>query len=535
MANASTNTAVINAPSRKIFAPMFRARWQNMQNIVNDSAIIDLIPEPYLTYYTAFVRQCLQWSRGFVPSLHRQDFFSTGLGYTVCEVITRETMGGGYRLQAKDEAAQRFIEDWQDKMHLSDELFRMFFFTASGGNAIMAITPVDGEAYLSAYPIDRVIFSINRRGDIVRATIFNRFTCGETTYFARERRTILNGKGYYMVEIGCSGQATTPDFNGGKAKAIPKEIQWQFEYTYGDIEINTWYALPDGISGCGLYNIKNKPVCSAGSDLPGYSDSSLYTALDILYSIDYNYTQAQVDMYKGKSIVLIPKQMASATINTGRVNTANGVSFSEAIQEPQLKDDFYTEVMTANGEPIQPHFIQADLRGQQHKQIRDADLELLASKVGLSASTLANHLAVHSAKTATQVVDEQSTTETTVNSKRELARAPINQMLTDIIHFYGFSDDVELEWGRPVQNSTTVNRELLEAYNAGVLPLKKYLRKRWNDLDEEEIEQWAAEIKAEQAEKQEQVSKAENLYKNRDFIDDYMQAKEKPEKDKESE
>ena len=57
MAVAQTNTAVINAPSRKIFAPMFRARWQNMQNVVNDSAFLDLIPEPYLTYYTSFVRQ----------------------------------------------------------------------------------------------------------------------------------------------------------------------------------------------------------------------------------------------------------------------------------------------------------------------------------------------------------------------------------------------------------------------------------------------------------------------------------------------
>ena len=87
MAGAQTTTAVINAPSRKIFRPMFRARWQNMQNIVNDSGFIDMIPEPYLSYYVAFIQQCLQWSRGFVPMLHRSDFFSTGMGYTVCEIF----------------------------------------------------------------------------------------------------------------------------------------------------------------------------------------------------------------------------------------------------------------------------------------------------------------------------------------------------------------------------------------------------------------------------------------------------------------
>ena len=55
MAGATTTTAVINAPSRKIFRPMFRARWQNMQNIVTDSGIVDLIPEPYLSYYIAYI------------------------------------------------------------------------------------------------------------------------------------------------------------------------------------------------------------------------------------------------------------------------------------------------------------------------------------------------------------------------------------------------------------------------------------------------------------------------------------------------
>lgn len=49
------NTALINAPSRKIFAPLFKARWQNCQNIVNDSVYIDLIPAGYKTYYQAFI------------------------------------------------------------------------------------------------------------------------------------------------------------------------------------------------------------------------------------------------------------------------------------------------------------------------------------------------------------------------------------------------------------------------------------------------------------------------------------------------
>lgn len=75
MKEAQANTAVINAPSRKLFRPMFRARWQNMQNIINESAFKEMIPEPYVSYYIAYIEQCIHWSRGFVPMLHRSDFF----------------------------------------------------------------------------------------------------------------------------------------------------------------------------------------------------------------------------------------------------------------------------------------------------------------------------------------------------------------------------------------------------------------------------------------------------------------------------
>lgn len=506
MAVAQTNTAVINAPSRKLFAPMFKARWQNMQNIVNDSAFVDMISEPYLTYYMAFTRQCLQWSRGYVPSLHRRDFFSTGMGYTVCEILTRECLSGGYRIESLDKTAQSIMEEWNERTHFTNELYRMFFNSTAGGNCLMALTPVNGEIYVTAYPVDRCIFTINRKEEVTSCLILNRFTAGETAYYAKERRRVLNGKGYYKVELAKGTLVTCPSWQADKMSYIPEEIEQAFDNTYGTIDLNTWYELPRTISDIGVYNIKNKSIAVAIADMPGYADSSLYTALDVLYSIDYNYTQAQVDMYKGKSIVLIPKQMGSATINTGRVNVVDGLSFSESIRQAELSDEFYTQVMTPTGEPIKPTFVQADLRGEAHKYIRDADLELLASKVGLSSSTLANHLSYNTSKTATEVRSEQDTTESTVRAKRDLAKTPLDKMLTDIARFYGFNAKIEINWGRAGVNTATENQELLTDYQAGTLPLRRYLKKRWDDLSEEEVDEWVKEIEAEQEKKQKMQS-----------------------------
>ena len=44
------STATVNCPARKLFAPLFRARRQNMQNIVTDSVYLSQIPPAYRTY-----------------------------------------------------------------------------------------------------------------------------------------------------------------------------------------------------------------------------------------------------------------------------------------------------------------------------------------------------------------------------------------------------------------------------------------------------------------------------------------------------
>lgn len=487
-------TALTRAPSRSIFRPLFKARWQNMQNIINDSAFVDMIPEPYLSYYMAYIRQWIQWSQGFVPALHRQDFFSTGMGYTVCDIFTRECMSGGFRVESTDPQLKTFMEQWGKD--LTNVFNRMFFYANAGGNAILCLTPINGQLYPSVFPIDRIIFQVGRCGEITDATILNRFCAGEYAYYARERRVMLDGRAYYKVDLAKCGLALSPNWSTDKINEVPLRIKSQWEYAYGNIEPSTWYAMPVSFKTCGLYNVRNKSVAVALADLPGYSDSTLHTALDVLYSIDYNYTQAQVDMYMGKSRALIPKQMQKAEVRPNAIEVAEGISYSEAVQTPQLNDEFYTQVTTGslNGEPIKPTFIQPDLRAEDHHYIRDSDLQLLASKIGLSSSDLANHLTYNSSKTATEVRAEQDTTETSVNNKRALANVAINAMFEDVARFYGFTDIAEIEWGRAGVNSSTENKELLDDYNAGTLPLKQYLKRRWSDLSEEEIDKWVADL-----------------------------------------
>lgn len=499
------NQAISKAPSRTIFAPMFKARWQNCQNIVNDSVFIDLIPAGYKTYYQAYIRQWLQWSQGFVTQLHSSDFFSTGMGYTVCDIYAQECMAGGYRIHSNDPVTKEFMEKWDEDNDLVNTFNKMFFFANAVGNSILVLTPVNGELFPSVYPLNRVVFEIGRTKKITRIMLLNRFIAGDTVYYTREHRLIKDGVAYYKVELASGTLVTSPTWTGGAVKSVPLKIRSQWKYCYGNIKPNTWYRMPKKMRNLGCYNVRNKSVAVALSDLPGYSDSTLHTALDVLYSIDYNYTQGQVDQYMGKSRTLVPKQLQGNKIINQAGSLVDGKTFKDAleIKETPLEEIFYTQVPdnNLNGDAIKPLFIQPDLRGEAHKFIRDSDLELLASKVHLSASTLANHLNYSGSGTKTddEIVSENSTTETSVNNKRALASSAINEMLKDVAFFYGFKEDTDIQWGKAGANSARTNTELLADYNAGTLPLREYLRRRWTDLAEEDVEKMAQEIEQKQA------------------------------------
>lgn len=503
--------AVTYNVAREVFAPMFRARWQNFQNIVNDTPFINQVPTNLRTYYQAYIFQWMQWARGFVPGLHQYDFFSTGMGYTICDLFARLCMTGGFRIYSDDANTKAHIEEWCKRNSMTSTLNKMFFFANAGGNALLVLTPIDGELYPSVYPITRALFNIGRNNVISEVVLFNRFGTGENTgVYARETRTIKDGKAYYRVELAECGLSLAPSWGGGTLRKIPHKIAAQYKYTYGDIKPGVWYELPKRLRNLGVYNVRNKSVAVALSDLPGYSDSTLHTALDILYSIDYNYTQSQVDQYLGKSRTLTPKELngsPTVTIMDGQpirtVSYESGTDFRSAVnvRSQPLDGTFYDFIPSnsVDGDPIKPYFVQPDLRGETHKYIRDADLELLAAKVGLSSSTLANHLAYNRSgqKTDDEISAENSTDEISIENKRNLALEAIDAMLADVAYFYGFEHVAEMKFGQTISNSARKNQELLLDYQNGTLPLREYLKRRWAELSEEEIEKMALEIETE--------------------------------------
>ena len=236
------NQAVCGGSARKLFAPLFRARWQSMQNIVNDSAYLSCVPKGYQTYYYAFIQQWIYWSQGFVPQLHCSDFFSVGMGYTICDIYASECMAGGYRYNSYDQSAKDFIDQW-DSEKGTEVYASAFFMQNAGGNSILALTPKDGDIYMSVYPIDRVFFQIGRTGKITNIQILNRFTAGESVFYAREHRMMYRGKRYYKVDVAPGTIVTAPTWSRASLPEVPKIVLDQWVECYGNIKCRRTFVL----------------------------------------------------------------------------------------------------------------------------------------------------------------------------------------------------------------------------------------------------------------------------------------------------
>ena len=72
-------------------------------------------------------------------------------------------------------------------------------------------------------------------------------------------------------------------------------------------------------------------------------------------------------------------------------------------------------------------------------------------------------------------------------------------MLCDVAYFYGLDGDIEINWGRRTSNSARENQELMADADAGRISLREYLRRRWTDLSEDEIEKIATDAERERS------------------------------------
>lgn len=493
----------------------------------NNNDFYRMLPAPYLTFYQSWVRQWLYWYDGYVPWIHggQNGLLSTSIGTTIVNRASDSVCGGGIMF-ANARKPTSYIEkegkrigsalnfianDWSIRAGFKARVKRAIKDAFAGGFSLIKLNKANGELWLDTLRADRFFITKTAQGKIDRCvcflSLYDDMTYsnqqGERYYLVEERR--YEKIGPFNTEIPVVEykvyKSSTPiqyftasnSDNSIKWEDLPKRVKTAFKRDY-DFKINTPQAM-NGFKNLGVYYLQGSDDISNVPQI-GLGESLLANIMTYLYEYDFYNTCFNTDMYLARGRVILPKHMQSPQAAAGN--------------QPSGFDEFlYTQYQTNNtgGEEPKPEAIQFALRSQEWKEARNMLLECIATSIGISVSTLASYIQDGSNRTAREVSAEENATSLFVENARRRFEQPINELLHDVLRFYGYVDDIDIRWSKSgLTNMTVLVETLTKAVSAGLISRKKAHAAFNFDDDEEQNDEDYAIIEKEEKERAERES-----------------------------
>lgn len=517
--NVDFNNAGATQPRPILSVAENQKRWQ----WVNNEEFYKLIPAPYHPFYNNWVKLWLYWYDGYVPWVHggANALLSTSIGTTIVNRASDSVFGGNLMfsnarkpLYRKDKGdgksvgvALDFISnDWAKKTNLKAIYKRAIRDAFAGGFSLLKLNKHDGELWVDELRADRFYLDITGRGEIRKSVSILSFY--ETISNKDNKRYCLIEERRYeplgpfdeipVVEYKIYDSTvpiqyiTTESDNFIKWEQLPKDVRRAFKSEYSFI-LNEPQAL-NGLSNLGVYLVKGSDDISNVPQI-GLGESLLANIMNYLYEFDFYNTCFNTDMYLARGRILIPKYMQGP-------RAKGAPEFSER-QNYGLDDFAYTKIDSPNPDATKPEPIQFELRSEKWKEARNILLESIATSIGISVSTLASYLSDGSNRTAREVSAEESATTLFIENNRRRFEIPMNELIKDVLRFYGHVDDVEVRWSRAgMTNQTVLVDTLTKAVNAGLISQKKAHDQYNYDDDEEQNAEDYMLVEKEQASRQ---------------------------------
>ena len=475
---------------------------QKIWQWTNNNEFYKLIPAPYYSFYNNWVRMWLYWYDGFVPWVHGTQYglLSTSIGTTIVNRAADSVFGGNLMFANKrtptitvekkgkqiGKALDFISNDWALDTDFRSKVKRAVRDAFAGGFSLLKINCDGGELWVDNLRADRFYIEKTGRGQLRKVvsllSVYDSMSqSGNERHYGlvEERRFEKIGMfgeeipvvEYKIYETSAQIQNISTSDNFVPFEDLPKKVREAFKADFGTCKLNKPIAM-NGFKTLGCYLLKGSDDISNVPQI-GLGESLLANITTYLYEYDFYNTCFNTDMYLARGRVLVPKALQSPQAKTGAQNTG-------------LDDFIYTKVETMSTDQQKPEAIQFELRASEWKEARNMLLESIATSIGISVSTLASYLSDGSNRTAREVSAEESATTLFIENARRRFEKPLNDLISDVLRFYGYVDDVEIRWSRAGMTNTTVLVDTLSrAVQSGLISEKK-AHHAFNYEDDEE-------------------------------------------------
>jgi len=531
---------------------------------INNTGFYALANPTYYNYYYRFARRYAWWYDRYVPDFHSEEngYFSTGIAHSLVDGICNQIVGAKCLLKNSSKEIEKSAANstlkkaykWADGADLTTKLRTAVKYAGAIGTSLIKANIKAGEVWLEALRFDDFFFETDFTGklvdvccliksytdtkpkntsEIVNAKTDNgndlssnlkgKYYLIEKRYFKQEREEIqkpVDGGGIekkielhnvpyvvYQVHEYTGNITNAQSWNMDLRQnydwnSIPQNVRKSIKRDFSIIEIGKEQRLPFFEHlGCELLQY-NGADCSL-SQQP-FGQSILTDIISYLMGYDLAYSYFVRDMYQGKGIIFVAKELINLLNQSG--TALNGLDESMFIALSKTND-------SDNNLPVDK--VQFDLRADEWRTIRNFIFENIATQLNISPSSIASYLADNSARTAKEVGTESSATDNYIDIQRGILEPAINRLLKVIGNYYGWVDDVAIRFAKTgSSNLDTIIDRVIKLKGAGLIHPYDALKATMPDADEYEVEE--AYTKLMEYNKEQDILKANSLM-NMDF------------------
>lgn len=441
-----------------------------------------LAPEYYYQFYSTYLNRCLSIFDGWVGGFHntKSGLVPQRMLQSIANGLANMLFAHGVDFNG-DKANYDFATKWAKKSKFYKAIKKAYKFAIAGGTSLLKTNRKDKELYCTAHRMDTFFVDVDSTGKVVSAKIYfdaihNTNATGSKThygiceerYFNKEGRPCVKSSVYTSTSLQTESMSRpSAPTEASNWKELPQAVRKHIKQNYPDIVIGAEQYLPFPNS-LGLRLIKFTDEIPQFPNLPFGQPIG-----DILFTENFQYDQMkyfeknEVDLARARA--LIPEEMWNKD--------------DPDYEDRALSDRFYQKVGTSNGDNDKVTPIQFLLRGEEIRVQKENIFKDCAFKLQVSASSIASFLNEGAgARTATEILNEKTKTDTWIDGAINLNAPEIDEALKEIMYYYN-RDAVEIVF-RAEDQSPYIERLKAngDAFAAGNMSPRRFVKDTYKHL-----------------------------------------------------
>lgn len=480
----------------------------------NNSTFYVLAPPYLFDFYNQSVRTWDEWVSGWVQSFHsvEKGILPTQLAGSLCKKIADLIYGEGVLFESTSDKnvendSLDFISELDTEIDIKGLMKDAIYKSCQLGNGLLKLNKdAKGNLWIDSIAGNRFFVDLDSKGEPRKVmTWVNIYTGGtpkkgqnpdsyglvEIRYYDEDedgnifvveekRKPMVIYKIYRL-----NGRANVFDSNAAdtsiKFDDLPRPVRRSFREDYGDLELNIPQELDD-MRNLGVYLIKHTNYVSM---LPNVKlgESCLAKVINYMPKYDAIDSEETIDLRISRPKVVIPDFMQKGkTINEDPLNSYDEIIFAKV---PNKSDKEQTPIVFTPT-PREQHFI----------RMKEDVIKKICGNLGIATSSLFSDIAdARGNVTATEISSETSNTALYQSNKRKIILKPFNQMIKDILAFYGKEENIKVSFtpaGASNRSITVKNTTAL--VNAGLESEYQAVKENHPDWTDRQVEEELNEI-----------------------------------------